>query len=127
MKTITLLTTLILMVLTFSVSAQRQGPREKMTPEQQATKMIERMDKELQLNDKQKKDLQTYYLASFKKRDAAMQKNKDNRDAMREEMKKDREANEAQLKKVLTADQYKKYQANEQKRREAMKNRGNRR
>ena len=45
-----------------------------------------------------------------------MQKNLEIREAMREQMKKDREANDAQLEKVLTAEQYKTYKANEEKR-----------
>lgn len=116
MKKILFLATTLLMFLALGVNAQQRGPREKLTPEQQATRMVERLNQELKLTDKQQADLKTYFTASFKKRNEAFEKNKDNREGMREQMQKDREATDAQLKKVLTADQYKTYKANEEKR-----------
>lgn len=116
MKKILFLATTLLMFLALGVNAQQRGPREKLTPEQQATRMVERLNKELKLTDKQQTDLKTYFTDSFKKRNEALEKNKDNREGMRDQMKKDREATDAQLKKVLTAEQYKTYKANEEKR-----------
>lgn len=126
MKAITILTTTLFLLLTFAVSAQRTDSRQKMTPEQQATKMVEKMTTQLQLNAKQQKELTTYYTETFKKRAEARQKNMDNKDSMRENMKKERDAADAQLKKILTPDQYKKYKADEEKRKEEMKKRGDR-
>ena len=116
MKKILFVTTTMMLFLAFTVKAQQKGPREKLTPEQQAARTVERLIKELQLPDKQQADLTNWYPASFKQREENMQKNHENREAMREQMKKDREANDAQLEKVLTAEQYKTYKANEEKR-----------
>ena len=74
--------------------------------------------------DKQQADLKKWYTESFKKREEAMQKNRDNREAMRDQMKKDREAADAELKKVLTEEQYKTYKANEEKRMKEWQQRG---
>lgn len=126
MRKITLLTTLFVLFLSVASYAQDRGPREKMTPEEQAKRTVEQLNKELTLTAKQQSDLETFYKANYKKRQDLMSKNRDNREAMREQMKKNREENETELKKVLTADQFKKHQANEEKRRKEMEaRRGN--
>ena len=94
MKKLVFLATTLLMFLAITVNAQQRGPRERMTPEQQATRTVERLTTELKLTDKQQADLKKWYTESFKKREEAMQKNRDNREAMRDQMKKDREAAE---------------------------------
>lgn len=116
MKKILFLATTLLMFLTSGVDAQQRGPREKMTPEQQATRTVERLNTELKLTDKQQTELKAWFTDSFKKRSETFEKNKENREAMRAQMQKDRTATDAQLKKVLTAEQYKTYKANEEKR-----------
>ena len=118
MKKLVFLATTLLMFLAITVNAQQRGPRERMTPEQQATRTVERLTTEL------KADLKKWYTESFKKREEAMQKNRDNREAMRDQMKKDREAADAELKKVLTEEQYKTYKANEEKRMKEWQQRG---
>ena len=124
MKKLVFLATTLLMFLAITVNAQQRGPRERMTPEQQATRTVERLTTELKLTDKQQADLKKWYTESFKKREEAMQKNRDNREAMRDQMKKDREAADAELKKVLTEEQYKTYKANEEKRMKESQQRG---
>lgn len=124
MKKILFLATTLLMFLALGVNAQQRGPREKMTPEQQAARTVERLHKELTLTDKQQTELKTWFTESFKKRNEAFEKNKGDREAMRTQMKKDREATDAQLKKVLTAEQYKTYKANEEKRQKEMQQKG---
>lgn len=126
MKKITLLTTVFLLFMALAVNAQQRNPREKMTPEQQSTKMVERLNNELTLNAKQQADLKTFFTTSFKKRNESFEKNKNNRDAMRESIKKNREETDVQLKKVLTADQYKKYKENEEKKIQERKGKGGR-
>lgn len=126
MKKLVFVATILFMSLSFIANAQQhqRGPRENMTPEEQSTKMVERLNKELKLTAKQQADLKTFFTASFKKRSENFQKNKENREAMRESMKKDREATDVEMKKVLTAEQYKTYKANEEKRMQEHKNRG---
>lgn len=122
MKKILFLATTFVMLLFFSANAQQGGQREKMTPEQMATRTVERMNKEVTLNEKQQADLKKWFTTSYTERSKSMEKNKDNREAMRESMKKDKEATDAQLKKVLTAEQFKKYQDAEKKRQQARQN-----
>lgn len=127
MKKILFFATAFLLFVAFSANAQQRGPkphREQMTPEQQATRLVERMNKELTLTEQQQSELKTWFTVSLKQRNENFKKNKDNRENMREEMKKEREATDAELKKVLTAEQYKTYKANEEKRRQERKERG---
>ena len=114
MKKLVFLATTLLMFLAITVNAQQRGPRERMTPEQQATRTVERLTTELKLTDKQQADLKKWYTESFKKRE----------EAMRDQMKKDREAADVELKKVLTEEQYKTYKANEEKRMKEWQQRG---
>ncbi len=120
-----------MLFLAFSVNAQQggqgrpqgQSQRERPTPEQMAKNMVERMNKELNLTEKQQKDFTTYFTESAKKQQEMFEKNKSNREAMVENMKKNREETDAYLKKNLTADQYKKYQENQAKRMQERQNR----
>lgn len=57
MKKLVFLATTLLMFLAITVNAQQRGPRERMTPEQQATRTVERLTTELKLTDKQQADL----------------------------------------------------------------------
>ena len=45
MKKLVFLATTLLMFLAITVNAQQRGPRERMTPEQQATRTVERLTK----------------------------------------------------------------------------------
>jgi len=124
MKKILFLAATLFTFLAFSVNAQQRGPRERQTPEQQATRMVTRLNEELKLTEAQQKELQTWFTNSFKKREETFQKNRENREAMRTQMQKDRAATDAQLKKILTEEQYKTYKANEEKRQKERQQRG---
>lgn len=114
-------------ILSTALFAQQKGPREQMTPEQQADRMVKRLNTELQLTEKQQAELKTWFTNSFQNKRNEFEKTKQERESMREkmqeQMKKDKEATNAELKKVLTADQYKKYQENEKKHEKARKER----
>lgn len=97
---------------------QQKNASERFTPEQESERMVERLNEELQLTEKQQNDLKVYFTDSFKKRKEAFEKNKESREELRDMMKKEREATDAQLKKVLTEEQYDTYKENERKRRE---------
>ena len=123
MKKIVFLAATLFMFFAISVNAQQRGPREHMTPEQQATRMVERLTEELKLDENQQKELQTYFTEEFEKNRPAPE----NREAMREKMEKEREATDAKLKEVLTEEQYNTYKANEEKRmKEMQQHRGER-
>ena len=109
---------LILMAASVSAFAQdgsQQNNRQRMTPEERMNKIA----KDLQLNEKQTKD--------FKKiNEEFMDKLKKQRESGEKDQKKAREAMESarkdrndKIKKVLTEDQYKKFEEMEKKQREA--------
>ena len=56
MKKLVFLATTLLMFLAITVNAQQRGPRERMTPEQQATRTVERLTTELKLTDKRSEE-----------------------------------------------------------------------
>lgn len=124
MKKIVLSIMTMILGLSLSSYAQPQKGGEKRSPEQQATQTVERLNNELKLTPQQQKQLKDYYVSSFKKRHENMEKNRDDREAMRENMMNMREENDKQLEKTLTPDQYKKYKANEEKRRKEMQQKG---
>ena len=130
MKKIVFLAATLFMFFAISANAQQRGPREHMTPEQQVTRMVERLTEELKLDENQQKELQTYFTEQFQKRQEEFEKNRpapEDREAMREKMEKEREATDAKLKEVLTEEQYKTYKANEEKRmKEMQQHRGER-
>ena len=124
MKKIVFLTVACCIFAAFCTHAQQRGPREKQTPEQHANRIVERLNKELKLTEKQQSELKTWFSESFKQREKSFAQNRDNREAIREQMKKEREAMKTELKKVLTAEQYKIYQTNEEKREKERAQRG---
>ena len=130
MKKIVFLAATLFIFFAIIANAQQRGPREHMTPEQQATRMVERLTEELKLDENQQKELQTYFTEQFQKRQEEFEKNRpapENREAMREKMEKEREATDAKLKEVLTEEQYNTYKANEEKRmKEMQQHRGER-
>lgn len=76
MKKIVFLAATLFMFFAISVNAQQRGPREHMTPEQQATRMVERLTEELKLDENQQKELQTYFTEQFQKRQEEFEKNR---------------------------------------------------
>ncbi len=120
MKKVLFLAALLFMLATEEGCSRQQQKNtpERATPEQESERMVERLNEELQLTEKQQNELKVYFSDSFKKRKEAFEKNKESREKFREMMKKEREATDAQLKKVLTEEQYNTYKENEKKRRE---------
>lgn len=122
MKKIVFLITAVLMSLSVMLHAQPREPQHKVTPEQRAAQMVERLHKELTLTEKQQEELKTWFTRSFTQQKEESDKNRSNREAMRQFREKQRKANDAELKKVLTTEQYKKYEENQRKRQEARRN-----
>ena len=76
MKKIVFLAATLFIFFAISANAQQRGPREHMTPEQQATRMVERLTEELKLDENQQKELQTYFTEQFQKRQEEFEKNR---------------------------------------------------
>lgn len=92
--------------------AQQRGG-ERMTPEQQATRMTEKMAEELSLTPDQKKQVLAINLAQAKKRDqerVAQQKNMEARKAEMEAKKAEMQKQDELIKAVLTEEQRTKWE-----------------
>ena len=67
MRKFLFLATALFMFIAFQANAQQQqrGPRERMTPEQQATRMVEFLNKDVKLTEAQQKELKTCFSFSI--------------------------------------------------------------
>ncbi len=108
-------------------SGQRGGqgngqPRQQMS-EENVKARINRLAKDLEMNETQKKEILDYELVLFKKNQAERQRLMGNREAMREYMMKQREERDEKYKKVLTEEQWKKYEELREQRRQDVRSR----
>jgi len=119
MKKFFVLSIMLLATVSFAIAQQGQGQRQNQTPEERAKVETERLEKLLTLTAAQKTKIQAIELEISKERSTLMQNSQGNREAMRESLQKLSTKRDTKFKEVLTADQFKKYQAdNEQRQRE---------
>jgi len=120
MKKLFLLSIMFLATVTFATAQQGQGQRQQMTPEERAKAQTERLETLLKLTAAQKTKVQAIELEYAKETSALRQNNQGgDREAMREALQKLSTKRDTKYKEVLTADQFKKYQEdNEQRQRE---------
>lgn len=128
MKTLTLIISSLFILMTVHLNAQERGqqhrgPRGHMNPEEMIQKMLEQMKTELQLDEKQEKQVKELFTENFKKRGELMKKYQGQRDSVMFYNKKIEEQQNLSLKKILTEEQYKTYQTNQEKRRQEMEKR----
>lgn len=90
---------------------QEQKKREPMTPEKVAARMTERMAKELDLSEEQKKEVYALHLENAAKRAEEMK-------VQRERMKEDQKAQQEQLKAILSPEQKAQWEAKKSEARE---------
>ncbi len=128
MKTITLIISSLFLFIALGVNAQHHGPQHHgpkgpMNPEEMVKKQVEQMKAELKLNEQQEKQVKELFTANFKQRGELMKKYQGQRDSVMIHMKKIEEQQDLSLKKILTEEQYKTYQANQEKRKQEMEKR----
>ena len=98
---------------------QGQGQRQRQTPEERAKSQTEYLEKLLTLTADQKTKVHAIELEISKELSTLRQNSQGNFESMREPMEKLNKKRDEKMKGVLTADQFKKYQAdNEQRQRE---------
>ena len=93
--------------------AKPQGPRGNFSPEDMAKRQTEMIQKATGIDDATAKKVQEINL-KYSKIIRDMREKSDDREAMREEMGKIREKRDAEIKALLTDEQYKKYQAQQE-------------
>lgn len=103
----------------------RRAGREKLTSEQKVDLQVKKMTKDLDLNEKQAKDVRVLVTKEVAKREAKRAEMQELKTKKREEMKAQREAEQAavsaDMKKILTAEQYAKWEKNREERKEKIK------
>lgn len=145
MKRIAFLMVALFMLGGVAMAQGHRGDHKRMTPQERAEKMTERMVKEYSLNDTQKAQLLQLNLAQCEKMDGRMsmhskkamkkdmkkdgKKNRkeapkmtqEEREKMRAEMKAAKENYNVQLQKIMTPDQYASYLKKQSEREQRMK------
>lgn len=112
--------------------AQEKTGQKQLTPEQRTEKRLEHLKKDLQLNSKQEKQVKQALLDQ-ETRVAALKANKKERKedqkltvqeklALKSKVNKEQETMDAKLKTILTPEQFKKWEAGKDERKEKMKN-----
>lgn len=118
-----------------SVFAQEKGRRPQGQKGEDPAKRIEKIAKELNLDETKTKEFQKINTEFMEKMRSEMSTSKEDRAKAREKMESLRKDRDEQIKKMLTEEQYKKYQEIEKKNQKQMqqgrkqgdgKNRGNR-
>ena len=79
----------------------RRAGREKLTSKQKVDLQVKKMTKDLDLNEKQTKDVRALVAKQFEKREA-----------IKAQMQAEKEAVSVEMKKILTAEQYAKWEKN---------------
>ena len=88
----------------------RRAGKEKLTSEQKVNLQVKKMTKDLDLNEKQTKDVR-----------ALVTKQVEKREAIKIQMKAEKEAVSVEMKKILTAEQYAKWEKNREEKIENFK------
>ena len=103
----------------------RKAGREKLTSEQKVDLQVKKMTKDLDLNEKQAKEVRVLVTKEVAKREAKKAEMQELKTKKREEMKAQREANEAavssNMKKILTPEQFAKWEKNREEKKESIK------
>jgi protein CpxP len=107
-------------------------PREKLTPEQRNEKQLKKITSELNLDAKQQAEVKLLLAERSAKAEKLRDERKDRkesntkptaaeREAFKNELKAEKDANDAKMKAILNADQYKKWTAIQEEKREKAK------
>ena len=127
MKKLFLAIALVATTLTFAQDRKARG--EKLTPEQQTELQVKRMTLELDLDEKQQKEIKTILVEQSKKRETKLAEMKakkekgekptaDERFAMKNEMLDNQIAMKARMKKILKPEQFTKWEEKQADRKE---------
>ena len=132
MKKLILAMALVMTTLTFAQDRKGRGAGEKLTPEQQTELQVKRMTLELDLDEKQQKEIKTILVEQSKKRETKLAEMKakkekgekptaDERFAMKNEMLDNQIAMKARMKKILKPEQFTKWEEKQADRKEDRK------
>ena len=118
MKKVFLVIALVVNFMSFG--QEKMEKRQKMSPEERVKTQVEKMTKELNLNEKQVAQVTKLVKSKVAKREELKNEIKENRKENRSKMKAEMEATKAEMKKILTEEQFKKFEENAEARKEKM-------
>ncbi|MFT5754359.1 MAG: protein CpxP [Flavobacterium sp.] len=131
MKKLIVVALLVVGLTTFAQGKGKRGDFKEITPEKRTEMQVKKMTADLNLNEKQQKEVKELLNSQKEDRDEMMEKRKEmketaekatkeQREAMKAKMDKKKEAIDAKMKTILTGDQYKKWEATKEERKEKM-------
>jgi hypothetical protein len=119
------------LLLLFGLTTLAQGKRERRPEEDRLTKeekielQVKRMTKDLDLNEKQSKEVRTIVVKEVEKREAKRAEIQEEQKAKRAEMKanmeKEQAAHSTEMKKILTPEQFAKWEKLREERKDKLK------
>ncbi len=109
-KKVVLVIALLLSCMSFG--QEKLEKRKKMSPEERLETQVERMTKELSLNEKQIVQVSELVKNNVTKREEFKTESKEIRKENRDKMKAEMESTKAEMKKILNAEQFKKFEKN---------------
>lgn len=111
---------LALVVSCMSFGQEQLEKRQKMSPDERVKTQVEKMSKELNLNEKQVAQVTELVKSKVAKREEFRNESKEARKENRDKMKAEMEATKVEMKKILTAEQFKKFEENAEARKAKM-------
>ena len=126
MKKVIVAALLVVGMTTFAQEKEgRKAGSERLTSEQKVDLQVTKITKDLDLNEKQAKEVRALVTKQVAKREAKRAEMQELKTKKREEMKAQREAEQAavslEMKKILTPEQYAKWEKNREERKEGIK------
>ena len=126
MKKVFLAALLVVGITAFAQEKEgKKMDREKLTTEQRVDFQVKKLSTDLELNEKQAKDVRALVAKEVEKREAKRAELKENKAQDRKEMRAQMEANQAamssDMKKILTPEQFSKWEKIRDERKEKMK------
>lgn len=126
MKKVIVAALLVVGMTTFAQEKEgRKAGSERLTSEQKVDLQVTKITKDLDLNEKQAKEVRALVTKQVAKREAKRAEMQELKTKKREEIKAQREAEQAavssEIKKILTPEQYAKWEKNREERKEGIK------
>lgn len=109
-----------LVVSCMSFGQEQLEKRQKMSPDERVKTQVEKMTKDLNLNEKQVAQVTELVKSKVAKREEFRNESKEARKENRDKMKAEMEATKVEMKKILTAEQFKKFEENAEARKAKM-------
>ena len=123
MKKIAFLTVVFSLIGAAGFAQADQGKRERMSAEERAQKITDKMKTEFKLSDEQTRKIASVNLEKAKEIDQLREENKDQREEMKAKLKAIHEEREQEYKAILSSEQFAAYTKKKEERKEKMKKR----